>query len=199
MLLTVELFTPRSLVYSITTNSHQALSAIRSSEIVTNFQSHFPSGPTRRKSALPPPTRERRAQEALSLPEPSCWKLSTAGMSHWTRKSESDLAAQEHPWIQPEFKATTIEDKFRFFPILLKFYWVVYILSPCTVGLMHLRSFFPLCEGRFSFVSGCHPDVGIGNSKHTMREFIACPGYVGNSSLLLGGPNSGNTPVMWLL
>ena len=51
---------------------------------------------------------------------------------------------------------------------------------------------------RVFFVNGCDSDLGTGNSKDTMREFVACPGYIANSSLLLPGPNSGNILVIRL-
>ena len=47
--------------FSTTTNSHYALSAMRSTEIVSNFQSHFPCGPTQGKSASLLPAGERRS------------------------------------------------------------------------------------------------------------------------------------------
>lgn len=48
------------------------------------------------------------------------------------------------------------------------------------------------------FVNGCNSNLGTGNSKDTMREIFACPGYVANGSFLLAGPNPGNTPAIWL-
>lgn len=52
--------------------------------------------------------------------------------------------------------------------------------------------------GFFFFVNSCDSHLGTGKSRDPMREFSACPGYTASSSLLLSGPNSGSTLVVWL-
>lgn len=97
VLLTMELFTSRSIV------SQQLQTFTR---LFLPWEVLKESTTSRAISLLAPlrgslhcryPWVSGEAQEALSLPEPSCWKLSTAVKSHWQRKREFDLAAWECP------------------------------------------------------------------------------------------------------
>lgn len=64
------------------------------------------------------------------------------------RKKESDLAAWEYPMDTQALRQLP-QMIFPFSPTLLRFYSVVHVLSPHTVGLMHLH-FSPRCVHRSS-------------------------------------------------
>lgn len=67
---------------------------MRKAEIVSNLQSHFLLALLRGGLCDSHPWVSREAREALSLPQPFCWKFSTAMKSHWMEKGIWNV--QEH-------------------------------------------------------------------------------------------------------
>lgn len=126
--------------FSTTTHSHWT-------ETVSNFQSNFLSGSTQGKSVLPLPTGERRSGGLFPFQSPLAWNFPQQQCPIGEVKRSLTWLPRSTPCKQPGLKATTTDNKFPFFPILLRFYWAVHVLPPHTAGLMHLHLFLPLCVG----------------------------------------------------
>lgn len=158
---------------------------MRKAEIANNLQSHFLLAPLWRGLCHPLVSRETR--EALSLPQPFCWKLSTALKSQWVEKGIWN--GQEHSMETARFRAITEVMSCHFFPVLLRFCWAAYVHCLHTLRLMHL---FQCAWERLCF-DECSPDLSRRDDKDTRKELISSPGYIANGCLLLAAPTPGNT------